>query len=140
MMISKYPTSLGWQQLFRSTRFSMWLLGIIIVSLAARTAVYNYDIALSAKDNAYNFNPLYKPVKSLPVKAQKPRALANITLPMAQTHSDIRQNSPLVDVIVQHHSCVSPLADSTPKETSLRLAYFNSEPPDLCVRHSVFRI
>jgi hypothetical protein len=129
-----------WRRFFRGTRFSAWLLGIIIASLAVRTVSYNYDLALSAKDNGHNWNPLYKPLKPLPIKTKKPRALSSITVHRAQTHNDIRKDAPFVKFVPVQEAAIARCAAPTPQETSLRLSYFNIEPPDLCVRNAVFRI
>jgi hypothetical protein len=117
------------------------LLCIIAFALFARTVAYNYDFSQSLRDNARNYNPFHKPVKSQPIKEKKPRALSSITIPMAQTHSDIRKDAPLVKTLSP--DCAIPTAspdDLASQELTLQLALFNVEPPDFCALHAVFRI
>jgi hypothetical protein len=107
-----------------------------------RTVTYNYDLSQSVENNAYNFNPLYKPVKQQPIKTPKPRALASITIPMAQSQSDIRTNAQestnnLLSVAV-HLFAFSPNTSFSPSLSALQ--YGALVPPDLHILHSIFRI
>lgn len=135
-----HTSSVSWQSLFRNKRLSLCLLGIIIISLAVRTAAFNYDLSLSVRDNAYNHNPFYTPVKKQPIATKKPRAMASITLPMAQSHSDIRKDAPVLKVSLipfLHTKYILTLLCC--KDTYL-LAIIKAAPPDLCLLHAVFRI
>lgn len=127
-----------------SNRYSKWhvvLLCVVAVSLFARTVAYNYDFSLSLKDNARNYNPFHKPIRSQPIKAKKPRALSSITIPMAQTHSDIRKDVPLVKTLTPDCALAPAAPDCLAShELTLQLALFNVEPPDFCALHAVFRI
>jgi hypothetical protein len=116
------------------------LLCIIAFALFARTIAYNYDFSQSLRDNARNYNPFHKPVKSQPIKEKKPRALSSITIPMAQTHSDIRKDAPLVKILPPDGATISSLPDISSNELTAQLALFNVEPPDFCALHAVFRI
>jgi hypothetical protein len=135
-------SSSSWQAYFRSTQFSVWMLLVVIASLAVRTAAYNYDLSQSAKNNAYNLNPLYKPVKQQPIKTKKPRALANITLPMTQSHNDIRTNAPEAkdSVLCSFNGFLQPNTNLSVQESTLRLTILNAPSSDFCALHAVFRI
>ncbi|MCU0423996.1 MAG: hypothetical protein MUF71_00085 [Candidatus Kapabacteria bacterium] len=142
-MDSHRTTTSKWQSLFRSTRFSVCLLSVIVLSLVVRTAAYNYDLSQSATNNAYNLNPLYKPVKQQPVKAKNPRALASITLPMAQSQQHIRTFTPESKNLL---GTVPPLP-ALPTSSSNHLPFqspdalcLQATSPNLCVLHAVFRI
>jgi hypothetical protein len=116
------------------------LLCIIAFALFARTVAYNYDFSQSLRDNARNYNPFHKPVKSQPIKEKKPRALSNITISMAQTHTDIRKDAPLVKTLPPDCAITTPIPNIASHELTLQLALFNVEPPDFCALHAVFRI
>lgn len=139
-VVSRY-TALSWQSFIRNTRLSAWLLGVIIVSLAVRTAAYNYDFSLSAKDNAYNFNPFYKPLKKEPLKTKQPRALASITIHLAQTQNDIRKDAPVIKTPLPETASLLAATDPVSQEISFRRSLFSSvAPPDIYILNAVFRI
>ena len=112
---------------------------VIIISLAVRTAAFNYDLSLSAGENAYNHNPFYKPLKKQPIAAKKPRAMASITLPMAQNHLDVRKDTSVVKVpLISFLHTVQTPSRFIFKQTYL-LALLKAVPPDFCLLHAVFR-
>lgn len=119
------------------------LLLVIVLSLFARTVAYNYDFSQSLKDNARNYNPFHKPVKSQPIKAKTPRAMSSITLPMAQSQSDIRSTTPLVKTfptLTGAFISLFPQAPSFVREKSTFFILSLAAPPNLCVLNSTFRI
>lgn len=136
----------------RGSRAGTCLLLLIICSLSVRTASYNDDLLLSAESkgnkesDAYNYygNCTKAPVKQRPVQTQKPRALASITLPMAQTQHSLRREaddfaepSPFAahnDLLDLHTPSVVPL------EQAACRACLSAPPPDFCSLHAVFRI
>lgn len=122
-------------------RLESALLLVLILSLFARTIAYNYDFSQSLKDNAPNYSQNYVPLKRQPIKTQKPRALANITIPMAQETSDLKQNSPLTDTFLfaPHNGNPSSTSPCT-LEYAAFLALAPSSPPDICVLNAIFRI
>lgn len=125
-------------------RISTWravLVCIIALVLVVRTVAYNYDFSLSLQDNAHNYNPFHKPLKKQPIKEKMPRALASITLSMAQSHHHIRHDAPLLLRTLSLHLDITPkIPVAAVQEQSLRLAFFNTPPPDLCVLNAIFRI
>lgn len=128
---------------FSSERLQTWrtvLVCVLALVLVVRTVAYNYDFSLSLKDNAHNYNPFHKPVKSQPIKEKMPRALACITISMAQSHHHIRHDAPLSRILTLHFDITPNIPLVAVQEQSLRLAFFNTPPPDLCVLNAVFRI
>jgi hypothetical protein len=127
----------------RNAAWKSALLCLIALMLLVRTVAYNYDFALSLKDNARNYNPFHKPIHSQPITTKKPRAMSSITLPMAQSQADICQNTPLVKTFSSLHD-VTIQAGSAPShslnEQSAYLLLSQAEPPNLCVLHATFRI
>lgn len=116
------------------------LVCIIALVLVVRTVAYNYDFSQSPADNAHNYNPFHKPVKSQPIKEKMPRALASITLSMAQSHHHIRHDVPLLRILTLYLDVIPNIPLVAVQEQSLRLAFFNTPPPDLCVLNAIFRI
>jgi hypothetical protein len=111
--------------------------------LFARTIAYNYDFAQSLKDNAPNYNPFHKPVKSQPIKTKKPRAMSTITISLSQSQSELCHVNPLVKTFSTLALAIISLPQQAQpfvceKSTFLLLA--QSQPPDLCVRYANFRI
>lgn len=128
----------------RNAAWKSGLLCLIALMLLARTVAYNYDFALSLKDNARNYNPFHKPIHSLPITTKKPRAMSGITLPMAQSQADICQNTPLVKTFSSLHDATIQSESTAPthllNEQSAYLLLSQAEPPNLCVLHATFRI
>lgn len=124
----------------RIPAWRMVLVCIIALVLIVRTVAYNYDFSQSLADNAHNYNPFHKPVKSQPIKEKMPRALASITISMAQSHHHIRHDAPLLRVLTLHLDITPKIPLVAVQEQSLRLAFFNTPPPDLCILNAAFRI
>ncbi len=136
------PSPQQWKH-SRNNSWRIFLLCTVALMLFARTIAYNYDFAQSLKDNARNYNPFHKPVKSQPIKTKKPRAMSSITIPMAQSQSEFCQANPLVKTFSTLALAIISLpqqAQSLVREKSSFLLLAQSEPPNLCVRHANFRI
>lgn len=124
-------------------RLESALLLVIVLSLFTRTVAYNYDFSQSLKDNARNYNPFHKPVKSQPLRAKMPRALSSITLPMAQSQSDICSSTPLVKTFPTLSGALIslfPQTHSFVREKSTFCILSLAAPPNLCVLNATFRI
>ncbi len=130
------------QQVFRSSCFVTGLLFITTLSLFARTIAYNYDFSQSLKNNAPNYSKHYTCLKSRSIKTKKPRALANITIPMAQSNNDLKKKSPLVTVSPFSFSMCESDADTSLllSKHAAFLAPIPAAAPNLCVLYVIFRI
>ncbi len=138
------PTS-SWQDMVRGSRAVQCLVMAIICSLSICTASYNYDLSRSAEHNAYNynFNTNKTPLSQRPIQTQKPRALASITLPMAQTQHNLLQEidndselpfSPHYNLLDLHTPSMMLM------EQAACRACLSAATPDFCALHAVFRI
>jgi hypothetical protein len=132
---------LVWQTSIRRSSAAERLLVVLIATLFARTVAYNYDFSLSVKDNAYHLQHHLTPLKRQPIKTKKPRALANITVSMAQQMADLKKDCPLTNLLVPEQIIHRTTCEKVAVVSLANLLVLaHSPPPDLCVLHAIFRI